>query len=586
MSLLCGVYALKRSEPIPDAWIRSLREGISRQNTGKLHEFRDAGIYLLKLDLGLLRGGAWKNTNGSVTALAGDPVLAERTEHTTREHDLATLTTATQDDLRTLLRTSRGNFNLATYEPISQRLTIATDRLGARPIYWLRHGDFLLFSGARRLLYKLPGLAITADITGVMEMVTLGHTIGRYTEFAGISYLQDGRMLTVDTDGISEESYWDWCRDAPQPEAETAELRKALHEAFRRAVRVRLGDTPTVYAALSGGLDSRVVVTALHECGADIHTVNASWDGSLDQILARDYAAALGLTHHEQIMPDDESGDDVVRRCAKLMEQHAPELIRAGGLPTQLWGGNDGGMTVGYAYVNEELVRLQRTAGVDEVARAFLDSMGLAISTRGLKRRWRDLAERNPYESIRDELARLDCRNPAQRIYVFFLLNRPRRMYAPHFEEIDLFPYEQIEPFFDTDFLATACRLPIDESLNHGLYNRWLGEFPPVITSVPWQAYPGHESGPLPLPEQVASQWEISQQRLKPARKCKTLDELDALLRSRDDLSRLLSRPALALMRLGNRLGILDGTWSFEQAVRMAKILRLCEGRAAARNTT
>jgi len=420
MSLLCGVYALKRNEPIPDAWVHSLRKGISRRDFGKLHEFHDVGIYLLKLDMDLLRGAAWKDENGRVTALTGDPILAERTEHTTREHDLAELATADHDSLGTLLRISRGNFNLATYEPASQRLTIATDRLGARPIYWLRHGDFLLFAGAKRLLCKLPDLPVAADVTGIMEMVTIGHTIGRYTEFAGISCLQEGRILTIDASGISEESYWDWCRDAPQPEAETPELRKALYEAFRRAVRVRLGNEPAVYAALSGGLDSRVVVTALHECGADIHTVNASWDESQDQILARSYAAALGLTHHEQVMPDNESGGDVVRRCARLMEQHAPELMHAGGRPTQLWGGNDGGMTVGYAYLNEKLVLLQRTAGVDEVTRAFLDSMGVATSTRGIKRRWKDLAERTPYEGVRDELIRLDCRNPAQRLYIFF----------------------------------------------------------------------------------------------------------------------------------------------------------------------
>jgi len=55
-------------------------------------------------------------------------------------------------------------------------------------------------------------------------------------------------------------------------------------------------------------------------------------------------------------------------------------------------------------------------------------------------------------------------------------------------------------PFFDGAFLETVMSAPAEWCLYHRLYTKWLNEFPPAVSAVPWQTYPEHEPCPLPMP--------------------------------------------------------------------------------------
>lgn len=582
MSLICGVFATKRGVSVPDAWIKSLRGRISREGRGTCKELNEQSVYLLSLDLNIFPGTAWADDGSSAVAVSGDPILASRPVDGTRGYDIATLHRADDAGIRKLLRESRGNFNIARYQRDGRRLLLATDRLGARPLYWMRHGDFVLFAGAKRLLCDLPGVNLSADMSGLMQTASFGFVMGERTEFSGVSSLNGGSILLVDGDRTTIDRYWSWPRDAPSPEPETPQLRKTLYEEFCRSVQVRLGSAKAAFAALSGGLDSRCVVSALHSLGVQVHTLNVSWQGSLDQALAQDYARAIGAIHHADVLPDDESGRDVLLRCQRLMDANSAAVEQKHGFHQQLWGGNDGSISVGYVYVDRVTVESLRTATPADAARVFLTNTGITIDTRPLRDEWVAWARDILLATVREEFERLASKDPAHRVYLFLLENHQRRLLAPHFEEIDLMPYEQIEPFFDTEFLTSACRLPVDESINHGLYNRWLSEFSPILTSIPWQVYPGHEPGSLPLPTQISSQWEISQKRLKPSRARRTLAEFDTVLNDKKTINAVLSPFMLQLMRVGHQLQLFNGAWTFDQAIRMADVLRLCGGRVSA----
>jgi len=62
-------------------------------------------------------------------------------------------------------------------------------------------------------------------------------------------------------------------------------------------------------------------------------------------------------------------------------------------------------------------------------------------------------------------------------------------------------------PFFDSDFLETVLAVPVHLCLCHAFYTKWLTLFPPVVTAVPWQTYPGHVPCPLPIPKRLHYQW-------------------------------------------------------------------------------
>jgi asparagine synthase (glutamine-hydrolysing) len=575
LSLICGVFALRPDARIPDHWQQQLRASLTRSGHGSVREHLAPQLALYHLDVGAyVHAGFAGNQAGDLAIACGDPLLASRLVGGTRTSDVATLLAAEPAALERLLRDSRGNFNFIHYRAADRTLLLAIDRLGCRPLYWVRHGDFVVFSGAKRLLTRINDLGLKADPRGLIETVALGYSLADRTEYAGVASMEGGTLLLLGEQSVVTQVYWDWCKDSGPPQPETPVLRRELYEEFCRSVAVRIGNARGAFASLSSGLDSRCVATTLCSHADRLHTLNVSWEGSVDRLIGREYAHALGSVHSEDILPDVEAGRDVPRRCWAMMQSGGAQAIAsAGGSPQQLWGGNDGSVSVGYLYVGSAIVAALRRKDLTAAASLFLATMGVELSGRPFRRGIRSWALSVPLEGVRDELQRLDCTEPGQRLYYYLLVNHQRRMLARHYEEIDLFPFEHVEPFFDTTFLAKACTLAVDASIGHGLYHRWLTEFPPVVSAMPWQTYPGHDACPLPLPEPATGQWEIARSRVVPSHRHKTLQRIDSLLANSEDVGALLSPWRLRLLRMANQMGMVDGLTAFNQAIRIADAL-------------
>ena len=92
MSIICGVFALKRGASVPSEWIQSMSARISRNGLGRVSEFRSTGVYLAQLNLGAF-GDDVASIIGSegATVVSGDPVLPDRPVRGRRDSDVALL---------------------------------------------------------------------------------------------------------------------------------------------------------------------------------------------------------------------------------------------------------------------------------------------------------------------------------------------------------------------------------------------------------------------------------------------------------------------------------------------------------------
>ena len=147
-----------------------------------------------------------------------------------------------------------------------------------------------------------------------------------------------------------------------------------------------------------------------------------------------------------------------------------------------------------------------------------------------------------------EELADINASDAGRELHLLLMLNDQRRHLAEHFESIDLNRLEYHLPFFDSDFVASVFRVPIDVSLGHHLYMLWLRHFSEVVVSVPWQAYPGHEPCPLPIPNELAYQWEAAElEKIRDANRHNRLRQADQILKSADFPHPLLRKHYLRL---------------------------------------
>jgi len=173
-----------------------------------------------------------------------------------------------------------------------------------------------------------------------------------------------------------------------------------------------------------------------------------------------------------------------------------------------------------------------------------------------------------PRLGVKEELSRLECRDPGRAFHLFLMLNDQRRHMANLYENIDQDRIELQLPFFDNDFLALILACPLDGFLGHSFYMRWLEHFPPVVTSRAWQAYPGHVPCPHPIPEELRYQWgNPFSKRVLDESKRALLQEMDRFMKSPAFPRAILNRSALRIAHWLTRLGVRDYGYVLKMAI-------------------
>jgi hypothetical protein len=225
-----------------------------------------------------------------------------------------------------------------------------------------------------------------------------------------------------------------------------------------------------------------------------------------------------------------------------------------------------------------------------EAARAGDANTAMQLSTHGwgseLPRRLlksdllATLSGKGPREGLREELDSLHCDDVGRAMHLVLMQNDQRRHLAAHFEGIDLSRVEYQLPFFDSTFIESVLRVPLDFCLGHRLYMEWLRCFPEVVLSVPWQAYPGHEPCPLPVPNGVAYQWGEEVARLRrDSEQRDLLQQAGQMLGASNFPKRLLRRQFLRFATLLYRLRVRDVGYIIRAAHHYYEYWSKCNGR-------
>ncbi|WP_166038196.1 asparagine synthetase B [Sphingosinicella sp. YJ22] len=152
-----------------------------------------------------------------------------------------------------------GDFAFALWDSGRQRLVLARDFMGQRPLHFHRGSDFVAFASMPKGLHALPEVPPAPDRDMLARFLALMPEGGTRTFFAGVERVPAGAICIVTRDGLSTRHYW-------QPGTTTLRLgrdeeyEEAVRAALDRAVAVRLrGAEQGVGATLSGGLDSSAV---------------------------------------------------------------------------------------------------------------------------------------------------------------------------------------------------------------------------------------------------------------------------------------------------------------------------------------
>lgn len=568
MTLLAGVFSRRPDRPIDDALCVPLRAALSRHPGEAVATFRDARCFLAKVDVGAYRAPAFLIDGASaVSMLCGEPLLTLGSDAVsrTRDRDLAVLHREWRSGHWGALTAAQGVFSAAHYAADAGTLTLATDKLGIRPLYYWLGPEYVIFASALRLLESLTPVPKVMDVRSVTELASFGFSVSDRTPYVDIRVLKPAEILEVSGQGVRRQRYWRWDRVEPSHRPEPALVRNA-HEQFTAAVRRRSRNDSATTAFLSGGLDSRCVVTAVRAQGVAVHSVNFGLPGSQDQVFGAALARQLGTAHEEVPMqPALELKWSLM--MAEALARSPQRSARQPERPGVVWSGDGGSCAVGHIYVSRAVVDLLRASARDDAIAQFLHEWGAAATRRLLQPRLADTIAAIPAQAMREELAELECSDPARAFHLFLMLNGQRRLLAGHFEDMDLHRLELHLPFFDSAFLESILCAPVDLCLHHGLYAKWLACFPPVMTSVPWQTYPGHVPCPIPHTQDAGYQWDSARfVEFHAEGRRQLLRRAREILDTSDFPHAILRKPALRLATWICRSGIRDYSYVLTRA--------------------
>lgn len=152
-----------------------------------------------------------------------------------------------------------GDFAFAHWNSTEQRLMLARDYMGQRPLHYFRNAEFFAFASMPKGLHALVEIPRAPDEDTLIGFLALMPEKGTRSFFDGIERVAPGQVCIVTRTGISSQSYWQPSRK-PLRFKRSEDYDQAVREALDRAVTRRLrGCNGSIGTHLSAGLDSGAV---------------------------------------------------------------------------------------------------------------------------------------------------------------------------------------------------------------------------------------------------------------------------------------------------------------------------------------
>ena len=562
MSLFAGIYSIK-DYPIDDASIEILLKTVA-DSQDCIETFSNSKIFLAKFDFGAFEEkGFFFDERKGLAAISGEPFLNNVSNNNfSRLADLHEISEHISRGKLNILGCCNGTYSMCYYNPHDNTLILATDKLGVRPVYYYYNDDFLYFSSCLKILENIYQIPKRLDVKAFIEQSVFGLVLGNKTQYCDIKVLRDGQYLKCQNENCQLSFYFRW-DELPITHKSLDSILKESYSAFESAVACRSKRNDPMFALLSGGLDSRCIVSVLHLLGKKIVALNSFLPGEPDEIFAEQYARRIGIDYiGTQCSPDVSTTERLLTETISDAS-HGLKKFR---FPRLVFSGDGGSVGIGHVYMDETLLSFLRNGNIDSAIHYYLRDRQLPKKI--IKSKMLSKIKNIPFEGVKEELLELTGVVPGRDFFLFLLRNDQRCHLHKYYENIDQNRVELLLPFYDSRLLEIIVSAPVEPFLNHNFYHNWLNLFPVHTRLVPWQTYPGHLPCALPEAKKYPSQWEAKHKNKSFAYRA-SLKKCLKILSKKDFPDKFVSRHMVLIAILLHIMKIGDYSYIFTFVIQL-----------------
>lgn len=199
-----------------------------------------------------------------------------------------------------------GMFAFAIWDTNKQRLFIARDRMGEKPLHWAIFDNIFFFGSEIKTILSHPKAKRQLNPVALQEYLSLEYVPAPSTMFEGIHKLPPASYMLVEHGQVKIDRYWS--PDVTKCNLSESEASEKLLELLDRSVKLRLISDVPLGIFLSGGIDSSgVTALAARHVTQPLKTFSIGFpDQSFDESdYAEQVARHVGTDHHKaQFTPE------------------------------------------------------------------------------------------------------------------------------------------------------------------------------------------------------------------------------------------------------------------------------------------
>lgn len=229
-----------------------------------------------------------------------------------------------------------GQFAIGLWDEKLQKFILVRDRVGICPLYYSYNNSQLIFASEIKALKPAFENGLELNKEALDQIFTFWAPVSPNTIFKNIYEVSPGQIIVLENDKLKKSIYWDWNYNAVDFWTTSEEQQaEELHDLLIDATKLRLRSDVPVAAYLSGGLDSSVLVSMIHNYGdVPLRTFSLNFkDKEFDEKIYQSSLIKHLKTEHSHLTINNE---DISKNFKQTLLHTETPILRTAPVPMGL----------------------------------------------------------------------------------------------------------------------------------------------------------------------------------------------------------------------------------------------------------